>query len=439
LPTCGGAVDATDFATSGAFVRIVFAISGALSATALPTAGAFFAISPTRSPSMSERFLFAMAAAYAMTARPRRGYAPPMRAAVHRRSGDVPTIEEVELDAPKHGEVSLRMAASGVCRSDWHAIRGIHPHPVPVILGHEGSGVVETVGDGVDGLAPGDHVVCSWIPYCGTCPRCASGRPALCERLGPFDDGFLGDGTTRFHVGAERIHHNVPSSFAERSVVPASTAIKVDASLPLEEVALLGCAVMTGVGAVINTARVRPGDTVVVIGCGGVGLSIVQGARVAGAGAIVAVDVVDAKLELASALGATVTIRSAGDVAPRISAATDGGADFAFEALGRAETIELATRVTRPGGTAVLVGMAPPDVRVPLPALDVTVQERTVTGSWYGSAVPPRDFPMLAGLLARGELRVEPLIARRIGLDDLGDALGRFAGGEETRSVIVHG
>jgi S-(hydroxymethyl)glutathione dehydrogenase / alcohol dehydrogenase len=362
-----------------------------------------------------------------------------MRAAVHRRFGDMPSVEDVGLDAPRHGEVLLRMAASGVCRSDWHAVRGVHPHPLPVILGHEGSGVVEAVGEGVEDLEPGDHVVCSWIPSCGTCRRCAAGRPALCERLGPFDAGFLGDGTTRFHAGGERIHHNVPSSFAERSVVPANTAIKVDASLPLDEVALLGCAVMTGVGAVLNTARVRAGETVVVIGCGGVGLSVVQGARIAGAAEIVAVDVVDAKLELAASLGATVTIRSDDDVEARVLAATDGGADHAFEALGRPETIELATRATRPGGTAVLVGMAPPDARVPLAALDVTVQERTVTGSWYGSAVPPRDFPLLAGLLARGELRVEPLIARRIGLEDLADALGRFAGGAETRSVIVHG
>ena len=331
------------------------------------------------------------------------------------------------------------MAASGVCRSDWHAVRGVHPHRVPIVLGHEGSGIVEAVGEGVRDLAPGDHVVCSWIPNCGTCRRCASGRPALCERLERFDAGFLGDGTTRFHVGDERIHHNVPSSFAERSVVPANTAIRVDPSLPLDEVALLGCAVMTGVGAVFNTAGVRPGETVVVIGCGGVGLSVVQGARIAGAAEIVAVDVVEAKLELAASLGATAAIRSGDDVEARVLAATDGGADHAFEALGRAETIELAMRATRPGGTTVLVGMAPPDARVPLAALDVTVQERTVTGSWYGSAVPSRDLPLLADLVARGELRVEPLIARRIALDEIGEALGRFERGDEVRSVIVHG
>jgi S-(hydroxymethyl)glutathione dehydrogenase/alcohol dehydrogenase len=362
-----------------------------------------------------------------------------MRAAVHRAFGEMPGVEDVELDPPKAGEVSLRMAASGVCRSDWHAVRGVHRHVLPIVLGHEGSGIVQEVGEGVEGLAPGDHVVCSWIPYCGSCARCVAGRPALCERLEAFDAGFLADGTTRFHVGSERIHHNVPSSFAERVVVPANTAIPVDPALPLEQVALLGCAVMTGVGAVFNTARVPPHASVAVIGCGGVGLSVVQGARIAGASPIVAIDVVAAKLELAKDLGASDTLLSGDDVEDRVREATDGGPDFAFEALGRPETIELAARVVRPGGTAVLVGMAPPDARPGIPALDLTMQERTIVGSWYGSAVPPRDLPLLADLLRRGELRLEPLIARTIGLEQIPEALGRFAAGEETRSVIVHG
>ena len=340
-------------------------------------------------------------------------------------------VERLELDPPKAGEVLIRMAASGVCRSDYHAIHGVHRHAMPIVLGHEGSAVVEEVGEGVNGLTPGDHVVCSWLPYCGSCRRCSTGRPAVCERLDLFDRGFLGDGTTRFSIGGTRIHHNVPSSYAERSVVPATTLFPVDPSLPLDQVALLGCAVMTGVGAVLNTAKVRPGDSVLVIGCGGVGLSAIQGARIAGASAIVAVDVVEDKVARAKDLGATDTVLSDRDEVP-------GGFDHAIECLGRPETIEQALRAVAPGGTTVLVGMARPEVRAELDALSVTTQERTVVGSWYGSAVPPRDFPLLASLLRQGELRLDPLIARTISLDELPEAVSRFERGEETRSVIVY-
>lgn len=353
-----------------------------------------------------------------------------MRAAVLWDVGDL-RVEKLELDPPARGEVQIRMAASGVCRSDHHSVRGIHPHAMPIVLGHEGSAVVESLGDGVTGLSPGDHVVCSWLPYCGSCRRCTSGRPSVCERLAPFDAGFLADGTTRFSTGGTRIHHNVPSSFAERSVVPANTVFPVDPALPLEQVALLGCAVMTGVGAVLNTAQVQPGDSVLVIGCGGVGLSAVQGARIAGASPIVAVDVVASKLRLAKDLGATDTVLSTRDPVPQ-------GFDHAFECLGRAETIEQAMRSVAPGGTTVLVGMAPPDVRAPLDALRTTTKELTVAGSWYGSVVPARDFPLLAHLLRFGELRLEPLIARTIVLDQIHEALARFEAGEETRSVIVY-
>jgi S-(hydroxymethyl)glutathione dehydrogenase/alcohol dehydrogenase len=302
---------------------------------------------------------------------------------------------------------------------------------MPIVLGHEGSAVVEEVGEGVSSVKPGDHVVCSWLPYCGSCRRCTSGRPVVCERLGVFDDGFLADGTTRFSRGQTRIHHNVPSSFAERSVVPANTVFPVDASLPLEQVALLGCAVMTGVGAVLNTAKVRPGDSVLVIGCGGVGLSAIQGARIAGASPIVAVDVVPSKLELAQELGATQTLLAGRDRIPE-------GFDHAIECLGRTETIEQAMGAVAPGGTTVLVGMAAPDVRAPLDALRTTTKELTVVGSWYGSVVPPRDLPMLAHLLGFGELRLEPMIARTIPLDGIHDALARFEAGDEARSVIVY-
>jgi S-(hydroxymethyl)glutathione dehydrogenase / alcohol dehydrogenase len=358
-----------------------------------------------------------------------------MRAAVQYAFGEPLVVQEVELDAPRDDEVLVRMAASGVCRSDWHTARGIHPHRLPVVLGHEGSAVVEQVGRGVRGVRPGDHVVLSWLPYCGACARCVSGRPNLCERMDAFDEGLLADRTTRMHVGDVRVHHNVPSSFAERAVVPANTAIPVDPALPLEQVALLGCAVMTGVGAVLNTARVRPGHAVAVIGCGGVGLSAIQGARVANAARIVAIDVVDAKLDLARELGATHTVNARAED-PWDAA---GGVDVAIECLGHADTIELAVSLTAPGGMAVLVGMAPPEARPGIPALDLTVGERVVTGCWYGSCVPPRDFPMLVELLRSGELRVDAIIGRTFALDAVNDALALFERGEDRRSVISFG
>ena len=340
-------------------------------------------------------------------------------------------LEDLDLDPPRPGEVAIRMAASGVCRSDYHSVHGIHRHAMPIVLGHEGSAVVEELGEGVTGVKPGDHVACSWLPYCGSCRRCTAGRPVVCERLAVFDEGFLGDGTTRFSQAGTRIHHNVPSSFAERSVVPANTVFPVDPSLPLEQVALLGCAVMTGVGAVLNTAKVRPGDSVLVIGCGGVGLSAIQGARIAGASPIVAVDVVEPKLEIAKELGATETVLAGRDPVP-------DGFDHAVECLGRPETIEQAMRAVAPGGTSVLVGMAPPGARATIDTLRTTTKELTVVGSWYGSVVPPRDLPLLAHLLTFGELRLEPMIARTVALDGIHDALARFEAGDEARSVIVY-
>jgi Zn-dependent alcohol dehydrogenase len=356
-----------------------------------------------------------------------------MRAAVLYEFGSPLRVRDVDLDPPRDGEVLVRMAASGVCRSDWHTVRGIHPHPLPVVLGHEGSAIVEDVGPGVRGLAPGDHVVLSWLPYCGSCARCVAGRPNLCERMQAFDAGRLADGTTRMHADGIDVSHNVPSSFAERAVVPANTAIVVDPSIPLEQVALLGCAVMTGVGAVLNTAGVRPGQSVAVVGCGGVGLSAVQGARIAGASSIAAVDVVPSKLELARELGATDGV-DARTVDPREAGERF---DVVLECLGHADTIELAASLTAPGGTTVLVGMAPPEARPGVPALDMTLEERTVTGCWYGSCVPPRDFPMLVDLVRSGALRVDAMIGRTFSLDDVNDALELFEAGGDRRSVLA--
>jgi S-(hydroxymethyl)glutathione dehydrogenase / alcohol dehydrogenase len=360
-----------------------------------------------------------------------------MRAAVLYEFNAPLVVEELELDPPKAGEVLVRLAASGVCHSDLHVVQGIHPTELPVVLGHEGAGIVEEVGPDVVALTPGDHVLLSWLPYCGRCRQCARGTPNRCENVAWYD-ATMEDGTCRFHRDGQRIHHYNTSSFAERSVVPARTAIRVDPDLPLTELALLGCAVMTGVGAVLNTARVRPGDTVAVVGCGGVGLNVVQGARIAGATAIVGVDVVGAKLELARELGATHAVDAGSDnPVEAVLEIVPGGVDHAFEALGRPATIETALRLTGRGGEAILIGMAPPAARIPLDALTLTVEERCVRGSWYGSCVPLRDFPLLVELYRDGRLRLDPLIAT-CSLDEVNDAFHRMEAGERARSVIVY-
>jgi S-(hydroxymethyl)glutathione dehydrogenase / alcohol dehydrogenase len=345
-------------------------------------------------------------------------------------------VQELDLDPPRAGEILVRMVASGVCHSDLHSVQGVHPGPMPAVIGHEGAGVVAEVGPEVDNVAPGDHVILTWLPYCGACRQCLRGRANLCERLEWSNSGFMMDGTVRLHHEGNPIHHYTTSSFAEMAIVPAQTAIAVPRDLPLTELALMGCAVMTGVGAVLNTARVRPGDTVAVVGCGGVGLNIVQGAAIACAQRIVAIDVEPTKLDLARELGATETIQaSAGDTVEAVDQA-GGLVDFAFEAIGRPDTIELTTRLVRPGGEAILVGMAPPDARVAFDPLDITTGEKAIRGSWYGSCRPPIDFPILLDLYRAGRLRLD-LLVTPCALDEVNDALAAIESGKVARSVIV--
>lgn len=359
------------------------------------------------------------------------------RAAVLYEFSSPLVIEEIDVQPPGAGEISVRMAASGVCHSDLHIQQGIHRCRVPAIIGHEGAGIVEAVGEGVRGLRPGDHVVLSWLPYCGRCRFCVSGRPQLCDDLGWSDAGTMPDGGVRFSSGGKPLLHNTTSSFAELTVVPAQTAVKVDESLDLVALALLGCAVMTGVGAVLNTAGVEAGESVAVVGCGGVGLSVVQGARIAGASSIVAIDPIESKRALARRLGATHGIDPrAGDVGAALREILPGGADYAFEALGRPETIETAVGLIGKGGTAVLVGMAPPEARIPIDALRMTLEEQTVKGCWYGSCRPSLDFPRLVDLYRMGALDLESMVSARCRLEEVNDAFAAMLQGEVARTVI---
>jgi S-(hydroxymethyl)glutathione dehydrogenase/alcohol dehydrogenase len=300
--------------------------------------------------------------------------------------------------------------------------------------------VVEEVGERVEGLSPGDHVILSWVPYCGRCRFCAAGRPALCDNLGFSDSGTMMDGTTRFRAAGRPVLHYTTSSFAELTVVPAQTAMRVDKALPLTQLALLGCAVMTGTGAVLNTAGVRPGQSVAVVGCGGVGLSAVQGARLAGAAPIVAVDPVESKRRLAEKLGATHSVDPGkGALTETVRAIVRGGVDYAFEALGRPETIEATIALLAKGGTAVIVGMAPPEARVPLDALTLTVEERTVKGCWYGSVRPGSDFPRLLDFYVSGKLDLASMLSASCRLEEVNEALEAVERGEPARTVIDYG
>jgi S-(hydroxymethyl)glutathione dehydrogenase / alcohol dehydrogenase len=341
-------------------------------------------------------------------------------------------VREIAVDAPRAGEVLVRMAASGVCHSDLHTLDGTHPYPLPVVLGHEGAGVVEAIGPDVTGVRPGDHVLLSWVPYCGRCRMCARGRPNLCEDLAWADAGTMMDGTVRFSVDGAPVHHYSVSTFAQLSVVPAQSCVPVAGDLPLTELALMGCAVMTGFGAVFNTAGVRPGDRVAVIGCGGVGLNVVQAAAIAGAASVVAVDVSEPALELARELGATATVRASGDAA----ADAIGPVDCAFEALGRRETIELALAVTGRGGQTVLIGMAAPGETAAIDPLSITAEERVVRGCWYGSCRPSADFPVLVDLYRAGRIRLGA-ITRPIALADINRAFDDLRAGRPGRSVVV--
>ena len=368
---------------------------------------------------------------------------PSVRAAILREPGAAVEIADVRLDPPGPGEVEVRIAAAGVCGSDLHVVVGDWDVPTPVVLGHEGAGVVTAVGEGVDDLSAGDHVVLSWVPQCGRCRQCRAGRPWQCQLVAEVvaPGGVLHDGTSRWHGGdGGPLHHYLGvSSFAERVVVPRSGAVRIRDDAPLDVVAVVGCAVATRVGAVRNTAAVPEGASVAVIGCGGVGLSCVQGARLAGAGVIVAADVNPAKLEVASRVGATATVDvSSGDPVEALKAAAPEGLDFVFDAIGRIETTEQAIAALGLGGAAVVVGLPPTGRTAGFDPLVLAEAGQRILGCNYGSVDPQRDIPWLVDRYMEGDVDLDAMVSGRRPLEEAAAALDDLAAGRALRTLLIN-
>ena len=349
-------------------------------------------------------------------------------------------IEEVELRPPGPGEILVRMGAAGLCHSDLSVINGDRPRPTPMALGHEAAGVVEALGPGVDDLQKGDHVVLVFVPSCGHCNPCAEGRPALCEAGAKSNTaGTLLSGERRiFRDGQPVYHHMGCSAFAEYAVVSRRSAIKVDRDLPLEEAALFGCAVLTGVGAVVNTAQVKAGASVAVVGLGGVGLASLIGAVASGARSIVAVDLSEDKLRLAKSLGATHLVNAADPgVVELVKEATKGGVDFAIEMAGSTRAFDTAYRITRRGGTTVTAGLPPPTATWAMPVTNLVAEERTIKGSYIGTCVPSRDLPRYIALYREGRLPVDKLMSGKLKLDQINEGFDRLHDGTAVRQVLT--
>jgi alcohol dehydrogenase len=348
-------------------------------------------------------------------------------------------IREVDLAPPGPGEVLVRIEAAGLCHSDLSVINGDRPRPMPMALGHEAAGSVVEIGRDVTDLAPGDHVVMVFMPSCGHCLPCAEGRPALCVPGAKANGaGTLLSGARRLTCdGAPVNHHLGCSAFADYAVVSRASVIRIDPELPFEHAALFGCAVLTGVGAVLNTAHLQAGQTAAIVGLGGVGLAAVLGAVAAGASRIMAVDLNDEKLALARALGATDTLNATlPDAALAIRDLTGGGVDVGFEMAGSARAASLAFDVVKRGGSTVIAGLAPPDARMPVPLVQLVAEERSVKGSYIGTCVPMRDVPRFIAMHRRGILPVERLVSGHLQLDDINEGLDRLHDGRAVRQII---
>jgi len=348
-------------------------------------------------------------------------------------------VVELELDGPGEGEVLVRMHAAGLCHSDLSVINGDRPRPLPMAIGHEGAGEVLEVGAGVRNLAPGDHVVAAFVPCCGACEPCTSGRPALCEPgLAANTAGTLLSGGRRLHGAGGDIHHHLGvSAFAEHATMARESLVRVDSSLPYDLAAVFGCAVMTGVGAVTNTVQPAPGSSIAVIGLGGVGLAALLGARLHEPSRLIACDPLAAKRELALRLGATHAVDATDpDAVEQVRELTRGGVHYAFEMAGSIRAMELAYRITRRGGTTVTAGLSHPRELLQIPHVGIVAEERTIKGSYLGSCDPARDIPRFIALYREGRLPVDRLLDGQLGLDDINTGFDRLASGEAIRQIV---
>jgi S-(hydroxymethyl)glutathione dehydrogenase/alcohol dehydrogenase len=362
-----------------------------------------------------------------------------MRAAVLWKQREPLTIEDVDLQEPQYGEVRVKLTASGVCHSCLHAADGSWTNTkIPIVLGDEGAGVVEAIGPGVTTVNPGDHVVLSWAPSCGQCHYCVIGRPVLCERRSPIIGQML-DGTTRMKVRGETVYHyGYVSTFATHSVMPESCAIPIDEDIPLELAALIGCSVTTGVGSVLNTAKVEEGASLAVFGTGGIGLNVVQGGVLANAYPIIAVDVMPNKLAYAETMGATHLVDSSKeDPVAAIRRITRRGADYTIVAVGHAGAMVQAFDSLAPGGTCVIIGLPASGSTVNLDCVKIPGSERCLRGSAYGSARTREDFPRYARLYKSGKLKLDQLVTNRYPLEDINEAFRALAAGEVARGILV--
>ena len=359
-----------------------------------------------------------------------------MKAAVLREINKPLVIEDVQVDNPGPREVLVRTAAAGICHSDYHFMNGSYATDLPSIMGHESAGVVEKVGRDVTYLKPGDHVISCLSMFCGCCPSCVTGKPYGCEDIDSLQR--TGSQTPRISQNGAMMHQGYfLGSFAEQMLLHENALVKIRKDMPLDRAALIGCAVTTGIGSVIHTSKVEPGSTVAVIGCGGIGLSAINGAAIAGAGRIIAIDVVESKLALAKQFGATDGVNASEvDVVEGIRDMTDGGVDYSFEAIGRKKTCEQAYDMLRPGGTACVIGMVPEGQKIEIDAASL-IYDRKIVGSNMGSNAFRVDMPRFVDFYLNGKLNLDALISKRVPLSQVNEAYADMLTGEVARSVIV--